>query len=65
MLSADDLRRDYFALLCHEGPEQIYQAYLENNTRLIPREFVQNHGITCSLVLRKLPFGSDYKSDFF
>lgn len=65
MLSADELREKYFDLLASEQAEQVYQAYLEKNTRLIPREFVQNHGIGCSLVLRKLPFGPDYKSDFF
>lgn len=65
MPSAEELRKEYFDLLASEQPEQVYQAYLEKNTRLIPREFVQNHGIGCSLVLRKLPFGPDYKSDFF
>jgi hypothetical protein len=39
------------------------QSYLEQHTRFIPREFVQNHGI--GLVLRKLSFGADYKTDFF
>ena len=65
MLSADELRKEYFDLLAREEPEQVYQSYLEKYTRLIPREFVQNHGIGCHLVLRKLPFGPDYKSDFF
>lgn len=65
MLTAEELRKEYLALLSKEEAEQIYQAYLEKNTRLIPREFVQNHGIGCSLVLRKLPFGPDYKSDLF
>lgn len=59
------LREVYMELLGREEPEQIYQSFLEENTRLIPREFVQNHGIGCSIVLRKLPFGPDYKSDFF
>jgi hypothetical protein len=56
---------EYLRLLdeCHE--EQRYQLFLEQHTRFIPREFIQNHGIGCSLVLRKLSFGADYKSDFF
>lgn len=65
MLDADELRAAYFDLLKDKEREQVYQSYLESNTRLIPREFVQNHGIGCSLVLRKLAFGPDYKSDFF
>jgi Domain of unknown function (DUF4263) len=65
MVTAEELRKEYFELLKKEETEQVYQAYLEKHTRLIPREFVQNHGIGCSLVLRKLSFGPDYKSDFF
>ena len=65
VIAAETLRTQYFELLEKECNEQVYQKYLEENTRLIPREFVQNHGISCSLVLRKLSFGSDYKSDFF
>jgi Domain of unknown function (DUF4263) len=64
-VTVDELKKEYFELLDKAGPEQVYQSYLEKHTRLIPREFVQNHGIGCSLVLRKLPFGADYKSDFF
>lgn len=64
-LTADDLKTEYLKLLDEEHNEQVYQKYLEQHTRLIPREFVQNHGIGCDLVLRKLSFGSDYKSDFF
>jgi hypothetical protein len=59
------LRTDYLTLLDKEEKEQVYQKYLEANTRLIPREFVQNHGISCRVVLRKLSLGADYKSDFF
>jgi hypothetical protein len=52
--------------LLEEGDkEQVYQEFLEKHTRFIPRDFVQNHGIGCGLVLRKLAFGADYKSDFF
>jgi hypothetical protein len=64
-VTPEKLRKEYFDLLDKELPEQDYQAYLESNTRLVPREFVQNHGIGCALVLRKLSFGPDYKSDFF
>lgn len=58
-------RRQYFELLAGEYPEQRYQDFIETHTRFIPREFVQNHGVGMSLVLRKLTFGADYKSDFF
>jgi hypothetical protein len=64
-VTPEKLREEYFDLLDKELPEQDYQDYLERNTRLIPREFVQNHGIGCALVLRKLSFGPDYKSDLF
>ena len=37
----------------------------KKNTKLIPREFIQNHGIHFDLVLRKLSFGADYITDFF
>lgn len=51
-------------LLDQALPEQAYQRYMEANTRLIPREFIQNHQIHFSLALRKLSFGADYKTDF-
>ena len=38
---------------------------MEKNTQFIPREFVQNHGIHFSLVLRKLALGREYTTDFF
>ena len=59
------LREEYFALLEKNAKEQVYQKFIENHTQLVPREFVQNHGVACQIVLRKLPFGADYKSDFF
>src|ERR1700755_247110 len=62
--AATKLRDEFIALLDKEMPEQTYQTYIEQNTRLIPREFVQNHGIHFNLVLRKLAFGADYESDF-
>lgn len=52
-------------LLDEEHEEQVYQSFLEQNTIFLPRESVQNHGIHLSLVLRKLPFGADYRTDFF
>jgi Domain of unknown function (DUF4263) len=58
------LLAEFSKLLGEDLPEQAYQLFMEANTRLIPREFVQNHGIHFSLVLRKLAFGADYKSDF-
>ena len=52
-------------LIADEHNEQIYQDFLESHTRFIPREFLQNHGVAQHLVLRKLSFGADYKTDFF
>ncbi|WP_203368166.1 Shedu immune nuclease family protein [Burkholderia anthina] len=48
-----------------EHPEQIYQKYMEDNTALIPREFVQNHGIHFDMVFRKISLARDYAPDFF
>jgi len=47
------LKAEFLTLLDEDLPEQDYQAYIEQNTRLVPREFVQNHGIHFNLVLRK------------
>ena len=63
--SARALKAEFTALLSKEHSEQTYQSFMEKNTRLVPREFVQNHGIHFSLLLRKLAFGADYKTDFF
>lgn len=54
----------YLELLDQNLKEQAYQSFIETNTRLVPREFVLNHGIWCDLVFRKLPLGSDYVCDF-
>lgn len=62
--SAKLLASKYMALLDDGHKEQEYQKYIEQNTKLVPREFVQNHGIHFDLILRKLAFGADYKSDF-
>ena len=56
---------DFSQLLDKNLNEQEYQNFLEQNTEFIPREFVQNHGIQFSLVLRKLSLAKDYISDFF
>ena len=58
------LHSAYLELLDQNLDEQTYQSFIENNTRLVPREFVLNHGIWCDLVFRKLPLGSDYVCDF-
>jgi hypothetical protein len=64
-MNYEDVRKKFVDLIDDGREEQAYQTFLEQHTRFIPREFVQNHGIGLSLVLRKLPFGADYKSDFF
>lgn len=61
----DQLRQTFLDLLDQRLEEQAYQGFLEQNTRFIPREFIQNHGLHFSVILRKLRFGSDYISDFF
>lgn len=64
-MDIESKREEFFKLLDEGHQEQVYQSFLETNTHFIPREFVQNHGIGLSLVLRKLPFAADYKTDFF
>ena len=64
-LEASSLRSSYLSLLEKGGREQKYQDFLERYTKLIPREFVQNHGVALNIILRKLPFGAEYVSDFF
>lgn len=56
---------DFLKLLGEQHPEQVYQQYMEQHTVLIPREFIQNHGVHFDLVFRKISLGSDYKPDFF
>jgi len=60
----DKLQSEYLELLDQKLAEQKYQEFLEKNTELIPREFVQNHGVHFQTVFRKLRFGSDFISDF-
>ena len=58
-------RATYLRKLSLKKGEQYYQSLLESNTELIPREFVLNHGVHFSLVLRKLSMAKDYTTDFF
>jgi len=62
---AASLRASFEHLLAQSLPEQAYQTFIERHTQLVPREFVQNHGVHFKLVFRQLPFGADYKSDLF
>ena len=57
----DGLRK----LLDETHPEQVYQRYREDLTVLVPRGFVQNHGIHFDLVFRKISLAKDYAPDFF
>lgn len=59
------IRDEFEELLDGEHPEQVYQKYMEEHTELIPREFVQNHGIHFDMVFRKISLGKDYAPDFF
>lgn len=65
MDDAAALRETFLALLNEQGEEQKYQEFIEQNTTLVPREFIQNHGVHFDLVLRKLPLANDYTTDFF
>lgn len=62
---AEEARKCFLELLDKNCVEQVYQDFLEENSQFIPRDFVQNHGVHFDLVLRKLGFGADFKSDFF
>ena len=64
-MNFEEQKQEFLKLLDEDHEEQVYQSFLETHTRFIPREFVQNHGIGQSLVLRKLSLGADYKTDFF
>jgi len=44
--------------------EEVYQKALEKTSILIPREFVQNHGVHFDLVFRKLRLAENYVTDF-
>lgn len=62
---AKKLKEDFLQLLEEEHEEQTYQRFLENNSALIPREFIQNHGLHFDLVVRKMSLAKDYTPDFF
>lgn len=60
-----DLKKRFIELMNESHPEQVYQEFIEQHTQLVPREFVQNHGVHFDLVFRKLHLASDYAPDFF
>jgi hypothetical protein len=62
-MTVEGQKKKFLKLLDEEHNEQVYQDFLETHTRFIPREFVQNHGIGQHLVLRKLSFAADYKTN--
>lgn len=51
-MTPDQLRTDFLALLDKKEVEQVYQDYIERNTRLVPREFVQTEAELRSTSLR-------------
>lgn len=55
---------EFKALLNSNELEEVYQKFLEGNSQFIPREFVQNHGIHCDVVFRKLKLAENYVTDF-
>lgn len=60
-----DLEDEFKKLISEEYPEERYQKAIEKNTRLVSREFVQNHDVHFDVVLRKLSLARDYVTDFF
>lgn len=61
----EKVRSEFSELIYAKHKEDVYQKYMENNPILIPREFIQNHGLHFCLVIRKLGFGKDFTTDFF
>ncbi|UYK76875.1 DUF4263 domain-containing protein [Xanthomonas sacchari] len=61
----NNIRDEFTKLLDESHPEQTYQQFMEKHTALIPREFVQNHGIHLDMVFRKISLAKDYSPDFF
>ena len=59
------LKESFIALLNKQIGEQEYQEFIEKNTALVPREFIQNHGVHLDVVFRKLSLAADYTTDFF
>lgn len=51
-------------LLDRQLNEQVYQNFLEEHTRFIPREFRQHHDIHLHLVLRKLKLAENLVTDY-
>jgi hypothetical protein len=62
---AQSLAAEYETLLGQDLPEQRYQSFIEENSALVPREFLLNHGIHFDLVVRKMSLARDYTPDFF
>jgi hypothetical protein len=58
------LTENFKKLLGAQCSEQVYQDFLERYPAYVPREFIQNHGVHFSLILRKVKFGNEYVSDF-
>ena len=52
-------------LIATTGKEQALQTHLEAHPRLIPQEFVQNHGLHFNLIFRKLRLAENWVTDFF
>ncbi len=60
-----DIINEFVELLDKNLDEQVYQEYLENHTELIPtKDFELNHGVHDDLIIRKMPIGQNYISDF-
>ena len=64
-MSSQDLFQEFEKMCQDESThEQDFQVFLENHTQLIPRYFLEHHGVDLNTVYLKVPFGTNYKSDF-
>lgn len=64
-MTRNEIITEFLKLIEAGKKEQEYQAALEKHPCLIPREFIQNHGIHLSIIFRKLRLAENYITDFF
>lgn len=62
----NDLVKNFIELIDKSEKEDVYQKFLEENTKLIPtKPFELNHGVHFELVISKMKISDSYISDFF
>lgn len=61
----EKLKKDFEEFISRSDiNENDVQEYLEKNTELIPKKFMENHGISENIIISKLPIGLKYITDF-